>query len=58
MLFISSICVIIISFIYYNLRRKPLLIESFICEIKYFLLVIKEFTNDWINVKNNKNGKY
>lgn len=55
MLFISSICVIIISFIYYNLRRKPLLIESFICEIKYFLLVIKEFTNDWINVKNNKN---
>lgn len=58
MLFTSSICVIIISLIYYNLRQKPLLIESFICEIKYLLLVAKEFINDWRNVKNSKNGKY
>lgn len=58
MLFISSICVIFISLIYYNLKRKSLLIESFVCEIKYLLLGFKELINDWINVKNNKNGKY
>lgn len=49
---------IILSLIYYNLRQKPLLIESFVCEIKYLLLVTKEFINNWINIKNNKNGKY
>lgn len=58
MLFTSSICMIILSLIYYNLRQKPLLIESFVCEIKYLLLVTKEFINNWINIKNNKNGKY